>query len=236
MTESFEVPENLPPVPWTLHDVTWGMVAFVGWMVTVVLVGQIITLAGLSIDPSLVVIFGTALLIVPAWYFTIFKYGVSWADLGLRNFKASMIGLGCGLMLASLLFNVVYGAILAVFGLEIQPDMAVMFDGTSFPLALLFGGAIIAPVVEEIFFRGFIFAGLKRRWHWPMAAAVSAGLFAVAHVIPTSILPIFILGFIFAFLYQVSGSIWPAIIMHMLTNTVALTAAYAVSQRLVPLP
>lgn len=236
MTEPFELPDNQPSVPWTPQDVSWGMVTFVGWMAVVVLVGQLVTLAGINIDPSLVVIFGTLLLVVPAWYFTIYKYGVGWADLGLRGFKSSMVGLGCGLMLASLLFNVVYGAILGLFGLEIQPDMAVMFDGTSFPLALLFGGAFIAPVVEEIFFRGFIFAGLKNRWRWPVAAGVSAGLFAVAHIVPTSILPIFILGFVFAFLYQVSGSIWPAILMHMLTNTVALTAAYAVSQGLVPLP
>lgn len=236
MSASFELPDNLPPVPWTPHDVMWGMVTFVGWMVTVVLVGQLITISGFNVDPSLVVIFGTALLILPAWYFTIYKYGVGWANLGLRRFKASMVGLGCGLMLASLLFNLVYGAILGIFGLQIQPDMAIMFDGTSFPLALLFGGAVVAPVVEEIFFRGFIFAGLKHRWRWPVAAAVSAGLFAVAHVIPTSILPIFILGFIFAFLYQASGSIWPAIIMHMLTNTVALTAAYLVSQGMVSLP
>ena len=78
--------------------------------------------------------------------------------------------------------------------------------------------------------------GLRGKWGWPKAALVSAGLFAVAHVIPTSILPIFILGLIFAFLYQASGSIWPAILMHMLTNTVALLVAYATSQGWLSLP
>jgi membrane protease YdiL (CAAX protease family) len=65
---------------------------------------------------------------------------------------------------------------------------------------------------------------------------VSSALFAVAHVVPTSFLPIFILGWIFAFLYKASGSIWPAILMHMLTNTLALSAAYAISQGWVPAP
>jgi membrane protease YdiL (CAAX protease family) len=59
---------------------------------------------------------------------------------------------------------------------------------------------------------------------------LSAGLFALAHILPTSILPIFILGVIFAYLYQISGSIWPAIIMHMLTNILALSVAYGLSQ------
>jgi membrane protease YdiL (CAAX protease family) len=41
---------------------------------------------------------------------------------------------------------------------------------------------------------------------------------------------------IFAFLYQVSGSIWPAILMHMLTNAIALSAAYAISQGWISTP
>ncbi|MEW5957318.1 MAG: CPBP family intramembrane glutamic endopeptidase [Chloroflexota bacterium] len=49
-------------------------------------------------------------------------------------------------------------------------------------------------------------------------------------------LPIFMLGLIFAYLYQVSGSIWPAILMHILTNTLALSVAYAMSQGWAPLP
>ena len=58
----------------------------------------------------------------------------------------------------------------------------------------------------------------------------------MAHVILTSILPIFILGVIFALLYQISGSIWPAILMHMLTNTIALSIAYAVFQGWISVP
>ena len=81
-----------------------------------------------------------------------------------------------------------------------------------------------------------MFAGLRNKWDWKIAALVSAALFAMAHVVPTSILPITILGLIFAFLYQISGSIWPAILMHVLTNTVALSAAYAISQGWVPAP
>jgi hypothetical protein len=111
-----------------------------------------------------------------------------------------------------------------------------MFDNTNFPLALLVGGAILAPLVEEIFFRGFVFAGLRQRWNWQKAALISAGLFALVHFVPTSVIPIFILGFIFALLYQASGSIWPAILMHMLTNTLALSAAYFMSQGRVPPP
>ena len=222
------------PVPWTPRDVTAGLLIAVLWVIILAILGGISQRAGLPIDPSLIVLFGTTLLLIPVWYFTVFKYDVSWSVLGLRGFQFRALGLGLGLMLVSLLFNLGYAAILSVFDLQIQPDIGPMFDDTSFPLFLLFGGAVVAPFVEEVFFRGFVFAGLRNRWDWKKAALISAGLFALAHIIPTSYLPIFILGVIFAFLYQISGSIWPSILMHMLTNSLALSAAYAISQGWLP--
>jgi hypothetical protein len=227
----------IPPlVPWTPRDVSWGLGVSILGVFFLVIIGGLLQQAGLTLDPSLVIIFGTALLLIPVWYFTIYKYKATWSDLGLRGFPPRAIGMGCGLMLISFFFNLIYAAILGMFGQQIQPDIGPMFDETELPLLLLLGGAIVAPFVEEVFFRGFVFAGLRAHWGWPKAALTSAGLFALAHVVPTSILPIFILGMIFAFLYQMSASIWPAIFMHMLTNGVALSAAYAISQGWTPMP
>lgn len=231
----YDIPP-IPTVPWTPGDVGWGLLIFVLWILvfgTLALLGERL---GLLVDAGVLVIFGEAILLTPVWYFTVRKYKVSWADLGLRDFRPAIIGLGCGLMVLSALFNFLYASLLAVFNLRVQPDIGMMFENTNFPLLLLFGGAIIAPVVEEIFFRGFVFTGLSHRWSPQKAALASAGLFALAHFAPTSVLPIFILGLIFAFLYQISGSIWPAILMHMLTNTLALSAAYGISQGWIPSP
>ena len=63
----------------------------------VVVIAELLRFMGYSVDPGLVVVFGTVLLLVTAWYFTIFKYDASWADLGLRSFRGSILGLGCGL-------------------------------------------------------------------------------------------------------------------------------------------
>lgn len=222
--------------PWTAKDVLWTLIISIVWIGAIGIAGSAAQYFGFPVDPSIIVVVGTLLLLLPVWYFTFYKYGASWADLGLRGFRANAVGVGCGLMIASFLFNIVYAAFLGIFGLQIQPDIAPMFEETGFPLVLLFGGAIIAPIIEEIFFRGFVFAGLRKRWDWKKAALASAALFAVVHVIPTSIVPIFFLGVIFAFLYQLSGSVWPAILMHMLTNTFALSAAYAISQGWIPAP
>jgi membrane protease YdiL (CAAX protease family) len=223
-------------VPWTPRDVFWGLIASLLLVLVLLVIGGIVEQLNFSIDSSLVVVLGTSLLLLPLWYFTVFKYNVSWAALGLRSFQPQAVGLGCGLMLLSMLFNFVYAAILGIYGYQIQPDIAPLFTETRFPLLLLVGGALIAPIIEELFFRGFVFAGLRKHWDWKKAAMASAILFAMAHIVPTSIPPIFILGVIFAFLYQISGSIWPAIIMHMLTNAIALSAAYAISQGWIPAP
>ena len=224
------------PVPWTPADVGWGLVVFVGWMIVFGAIGLLGEEIGLPIDTGVIVVFGEAILLLPVWYFTIHKYGATWTDLGLRDFRPAAVGTGCGLMVLSAVFNFIYAMLLGLFNLRVQPDITLIFQNTNFPLLLFVGGAVVAPVVEEIFFRGFVFTGLGRRWGWSRAALASAGLFALAHFLPTALLPIFILGLIFAYLYQISGSIWPAILMHMLTNTLALSAAYAVSQGWVPAP
>ncbi|MBN1995238.1 MAG: CPBP family intramembrane metalloprotease [Anaerolineae bacterium] len=227
---------SLPSVPWTPRDVTWGLGVFVLWVLFLLAGSLLWEKFALPLDLGLVVVFGEVVLLLPVWYFTVHKYGVGWVKLGLGVFRPAAVGIGCGLMALSLIFNLAYASVLALFNLQVQPDIDLIFDNTSFPLALLFGGAVVAPFVEEVFFRGFVFTGLLRRWDWKKAALASAGLFALAHFVPTSFLPIFILGLVFAFLYQYSGSIWPAVLMHMLTNTVALLAAYAVSQGWIPSP
>ncbi len=59
---------------------------------------------------------------------------------------------------------------------------------------------------------------------------ISAGIFSIGHLTPTAIPPLFLMGFAFAYLYEQSRSIWPAILMHVLSNALALAAAYALAQ------
>jgi hypothetical protein len=89
-------------------------------------------------------------------------------------------------------------------------------------------GGVVAPVAEEAFFRGFLFAGLKKYWGRLAGALLSAALFTVAHILPTSFPPIFVLGVLFALLYDYTGSIWPAVALHGVINSLSFVAAYLV--------
>jgi len=179
---------------------------------------------------GLLLIGGELLLFLPVWWLGIRKYGVSWRSLGLRKFDLNFLALGCGLMVISWGMNVIYALFLSLFSLTIQPDFSLLFTDTSSALGVMIGGAVVAPIVEEVIFRGFIFAGLRERFGWQISALISSLLFAAIHFQLTAFLPITILGLIFAFLYQRSGSIWPAIIMHVSSNAIALSAALVASK------
>ncbi len=98
---------------------------------------------------------------------------------------------------------------------------------TGLAWALLLG-AVVAPVAEEVFFRGFLYAGLRGRWGLGWGLAVSALIFGLAHLMPGVLVPIALLGVVLAWLYEVTGSLWPSILLHMAINGLALVAAYVV--------
>jgi hypothetical protein len=217
-------------VPWTARDVWLGLVMLGGLLLVAVLLSLALRRLSLGLNWGLIVSLAELLLFAPAWWLAVRKYGVGWEALGLRGFKGQAIRVGCVLMVLSYGFNLLYATFLSLFGLRMQVDLVPVFSQLSSPWLLLLGGAVVAPIVEEIFFRGFVFAGLRGRYGWQNAALISAFLFAVIHFTPTAFIPIFILGCIFAYLYQRSNSIWPAILMHASTNGLALGAAYVLAR------
>ena len=213
-------------IPWSVRD-TWIGIASLFFLIVILML--IIFLLP-NMDVGIFLVFGELLFTVPVWYLGIWKNHGTWADMGLRKFRPSSLAVGCGLMISSWVFNLGYGYFIGLFNLQVQPDFAPLFDGTISPNLIFLGGAIVAPIVEEIIFRGFIFAGLKQRYGWMRSALISSALFAMIHFQPEAILPIFILGLIFSYLYHLSGSIWPAVIMHMSTNALGLATVYLASE------
>lgn len=82
---------------------------------------------------------------------------------------------------------------------------------------------IIGPIIEEIFFRGFLLRALSNKIGIILGAIISAGFFALAHMQFQSIIPIFILGLILSTITIRSKSIIPAIAFHIFNNAIAFT-------------
>jgi membrane protease YdiL (CAAX protease family) len=84
--------------------------------------------------------------------------------------------------------------------------------------------AVVAPIVEEIFFRGLILRSLQRRMSTGWAIVVSAALFGAAHLQPLQFPALFVFGLVAAILATRTGRLGPGIWAHVAFNAVAVAA------------
>lgn len=93
---------------------------------------------------------------------------------------------------------------------------------------------IWAPITEELVFRGALFRHMRARVAWPIAALVTAVLFAYMHSYgPLFVAPLIALGFMFAFMREWRGSIIAPVTAHFLHNgtlmALMVSMAYSLS-------
>ncbi len=82
-------------------------------------------------------------------------------------------------------------------------------------------GFTVAPVAEEVFFRGFLFNALKSRLSFPIAISLQALLFALCHKEnPFNTFVIFLLGLGLAIIYDHKKSLTTPILVHALKNSI----------------
>ena len=81
-----------------------------------------------------------------------------------------------------------------------------------------FAAVLVAPVCEEIIFRGYFYAAAKKFAGPWVAAICSALVFGAAHGNLAALLPLFILALVLVFLYEKTGSLWAPISVHFCFN------------------
>ena len=82
--------------------------------------------------------------------------------------------------------------------------------------------AIMAPLVEELLFRGAIQGYMLRKGMKPLhAILIASAIFGIVHMNPIQIPFAFAIGLIFGWLYYRTGSVVPGIIGHFINNSIA---------------
>ena len=171
------------------------------------------TLTGLSI---------AIILMLGIYLVALRTHNLSWNEVGLRKFGSKDWKL-------ILLFSVILliGAVIIVFLTSfigntwensktqaMQQNINVITIGVAFISA-----AIISPIYEEIFYRGFLYRWLRTRLGFIGAILLSSTIFTVVHIPAYNVMPVnFFSGLIFALAYERTHSIWPSVIIHGLTN------------------
>lgn len=94
--------------------------------------------------------------------------------------------------------------------------------GTSFPSAL-FQGTVVAPYVEELFYRGIVLSGLLANYTRTSAIIWSSILFTASHLNPWQFPAALLGGGVLAWWVIRTGSLWPAVVGHALNNLLFTT-------------
>lgn len=91
------------------------------------------------------------------------------------------------------------------------------------PAVLVFlGAAVVAPIGEELVFRGVLARGLATRLPASAAIAISAAVFSLYHLALPQLGPAFTIGLALAFVALRADSIIPSIVVHMINNAIVI--------------
>jgi hypothetical protein len=135
-------------------------------------------------------------------------------------------------LFASLL--IVNTTITALTGVETSANQDLVFQSLKeSPALIIFAALIMAPIVEELVFRGGLYRALRNRYSYKRAIFISMLAFGFIHVFASllsgdfmdlwNIFTYMAMGFFFVKIYEETGSVFPAILLHFFNNAIALS-------------
>ncbi len=138
---------------------------------------------------------------------------------GFLTWSAAMPIVICAFMVAAYFFGS-QGSSNPVIALVLEASRTSNILATSLFYVTL---GVLAPACEEPLFRGFLYQSMRSRYGILISMIVSALLFAVLHLDPGGMLPLFCLGFVFAYTFERTQSLIPSLVAHGLWNSGTFT-------------
>jgi membrane protease YdiL (CAAX protease family) len=145
-----------------------------------------------------------------------------------------------GVMPVVFLAAFIYAAFLTDVGYPLTPsdtqEVVSIFTQANYPLGLkIYMGIVavtLAPLVEELLFRGILLPLLARYMDSSWAILIVSAMFAMLHCHVPSFAPLFVIAVAFSYAYLYSGSILVPVVMHALFNAVGITTSLMMSKQL----
>lgn len=164
-----------------------------------------------------------AIILISGVYFIALRpKKLSWSEVGIKKFTVKdwkiIVIFSIILMVGAVIIM-----LLTIFignSWENSKTEAIQQNVTFLTVLIAFiSAAIISPIYEEIFYRGFIYRWLRTRIGFIGAILLSAIIFTIIHIPTYNAMPVnFFSGIIFALAYERTNSIWPSVMIHGLTN------------------
>ena len=155
----------------------------------------------------------------------------SWEKLGLGHIPRRWVmpAIYAGVIAAGVRVGIIVGLFELFPALEEGAavlEEAFVFEETWKMVVVGLLATFIVPVYEELFFRGFVHNALGNRLKFWPAILLSSLIFGLFHLIPAQIITAFLLGIVLGWLYERSGSLWIAILCHLVNNGVAMLLTF----------
>ncbi len=106
-------------------------------------------------------------------------------------------------------------------GIEGMQESVKLLQEAKDPLVvalMALAAVVVAPLAEEVVFRGYLYPAAKHFCGPPGAMLFSSLVFAAAHGNAVALLPLFVLAMLLCLVYELTGSIWASISVHFLFN------------------
>ena len=162
------------------------------------------------------------------------QHGLTWAQaFGLRDRPGRSVGVAFLVMLLVIpLATAGIGGLmmwlLQLCGVAPEAQAAVTMlqkDMPGWQLALLgFTAVVLAPLAEELLFRGILYTWIKQRGHPRLALWGTSVLFGIIHVNLAALPSLCFLGLVFALLYERTQNLLAPVTAHVLFNAVNFAA------------
>ncbi|MES5949289.1 CPBP family intramembrane glutamic endopeptidase [Bacillus toyonensis] len=164
-----------------------------------------------------------AIVLVSGVYFMILRpKKLSWSEVGIRSFSIKDWKFIVLLTIILMAGDVIVMVLTSFIGnsYENSKTEAIQQSVNFFTVLIAFiSAAVISPIYEEIFYRGFLYRWLRTRFGMMWAIFLSSLIFTIIHIPTYNAMPVnFLSGIVFAWAYERTNSIWPPVIIHGLTN------------------
>ena len=163
------------------------------------------------------ILISEAMLIVPTFFILLFSKDKVTEVLSIRKIKwSTFFGVIAFTMAASPLVTLV-NLVSQLFVENTVTENSAEFLSLH-PLLLIFFVGVLAPICEEVVFRGAIFGGMKKEENVFKAIIASGLLFGLLHMNINQASYAFVIGVLLGFLVEATGSIFSSILFHVLVN------------------
>jgi membrane protease YdiL (CAAX protease family) len=126
--------------------------------------------------------------------------------------------------------------LLELFHVQPEPQVAEQFINQADPLIAILATVVVAPIAEELFFRGVAFNAWAREYGLRAGIVLSALVFGLIHGSVAAFVPIFVLGLALAIIYRRTGNLASNIALHATFNGISVLIALLVRFGILALP